>query len=64
MLKAFSFSDLAVKAANSENKKGFSTSEKARISLLALSPLKLTSRCFYYWLAPQCLYSKRALPIL
>ena len=30
--KPFSFSDLAVKAAKSENKKGFSTSEKAWIS--------------------------------
>ena len=30
--KPFLFSDLAVKAAKSENKKGFSTSEKARIS--------------------------------
>ena len=30
--KSSFFSDLAVKAAKSENKKGFSTSEKARIS--------------------------------
>ena len=28
-----------------------------------LSPLKSTLRCFYYWLAPRRLFSKRALPI-
>ena len=29
----------------------------------AVSPLKSTSRCFYYRLAPRRLFSKRALPI-
>ena len=39
MLKScFLFSDLAVKAVQSENKKGFSTSEKAQITRNTESP--------------------------
>ena len=43
---------------------GYKTSRiQKSVNLITGSPLKSTSRCFYYWLAPRRRFSKRTLPI-